>query len=87
MPIEPEEGEHHSQEHGTPTPTPLPNAALRLRAPGKGQAPGQRPAPPASGSNTQKRGSSTPMTSGTRGRLPSSSAARQKNKSKAVSMW
>ncbi|KAM0907146.1 hypothetical protein ACQ4PT_016311 [Festuca glaucescens] len=86
--IEMEDGDHHGQEHGTPTPspspTPSPDGALRLRAPGKGLVLGQRPAPPASGSNAQNRRGSTPVTSGTRGRPPLSAAAKHKNKNKAV---
>ncbi|KAM0912808.1 hypothetical protein ACQ4PT_012606 [Festuca glaucescens] len=86
--IETEDGDHHGQEHGTPTPssspTLSPDGALRLRAPGKGLVLGQRPAPPASGSNAQNRRGSTPVTSSTRGRPPLSAAAKLKNKNKAV---
>ncbi|KAM0918020.1 hypothetical protein ACQ4PT_009384 [Festuca glaucescens] len=82
--IETEDGDQHGSPTPSPSPTPSLDGALRLRAPGKGLVPGQRPAPPASGSNAQNRGGSTPVTSGTRGRPPLSAAAKHKNKSKAV---
>ncbi|KAM0876653.1 hypothetical protein ACQ4PT_036030 [Festuca glaucescens] len=82
--IETEDGDQHGTPTPSPSPTPSLDGALRLRAPGKGLVPGQRPAPPALGSNGQNRGGCTPVTSGTRGRPPLSAAAKHKNKNKAV---
>jgi hypothetical protein len=87
--IEMEDGDHHGQQHGTPTPSPSPtmspDGALRLRAPGKGLVPGQRP--PASGFNGQNFRGSTPVTSGMMGRPPLSAAAKHKNKNKLLTTW
>ncbi|KAM0888634.1 hypothetical protein ACQ4PT_028216 [Festuca glaucescens] len=82
--IETEDGDQYGTPTPSPSPTPSLDGALRLQALGKGLVPGQRPAPPASGSNAQNRGGSTPVTSGTRGRPPLSAAAKHKNKNKAV---